>query len=367
MKTKETDEVETLQICSNENILRKIYSFIKENHILLIFTILCIFMAVGSQLFSTNMRVDVQMYMLNPDYDYNWLEIGRFGAIILKNILTLNFFTPYFISGMFFLFLILTMICYEFLIKKYAKKVDFLLVISVFLIFASPMFAEQFYFMMQSVENLCAMIFVILAVYNIFEYINLNKIRYAILAIILMTIAFGTYQSFAPMYICLVTAIYLLSSVNDKKTDIKDELKKFLFTALKLIITFVIAYILYILITKIVATSGYLTDNILWGKENILVILKNILGYMKLVIFGDSNFYSRSYLVMAILLVVSQSFVDWKKDIFIKLKNLIVVLVFLLTPFLLEIYVGQDSVIRSQLTLPVTVAIGFILVRILFI
>lgn len=360
---KKSNELTEIKSKDNEkNFFIDIYNFVKNNNILFIFTIICVFMVVGSQLYNTNMRLDVQFYMMNPDYEYNWLEIGRFGAIFLKYLLTLNFFTPYFISGLFFLVLIITIVCFQFTIKKYTDKINFLLLLSIFLIFASPMFAEQFYFTIQYVEISFAMMLNIIAANEIFKYINTNKARYAIISIICMVIAFGTYQSFVPMYICLVTALYLLKSMNEQKTNVKDVICDFL----KLIVTFLIGFIIYSVISNFFIKSDYLTQNILWGKEEVSTIIKNIIKYMKTVILGES-FYNKSYLIMMILLFMTQIIIDFKKSFFVKFKNLCIVIVFLLTPFLLEIYVGQDSQIRSQLTLPVATALGFIIIRKLFI
>ena len=370
MKKEEKSKTKELKVVETEkNLISNICDFIKENYILLIFTIVITFLVIGSQLFIRNMRVDVQAYMLNPKFEYNWLEIGRFGAVLLKYVLTFNFFTPYFVSGLLFLLIIIANICFQFNIKKYTKNIDLLLIASIILIFDSPMYAEQFYFSIQYVEIVFAIILSLISVNQIFKYIDSKKIKYAIISIILMVIVFGTYQSFIPMYICLVTAMYLLYSINESKDTIKNELRNFVNISLKLIITFFIALILYIIISKYFIKSEYLNQNILWGKAEISLILKNILNYIKMVILGsvESIFYNNSYLVMGILLIITQIIVDLKKDIFIKTKNLLVVIIFLLTPFLLEIYVGQDSALRSQLTLPVTVALGFILIRELFI
>lgn len=370
MKKEEKSKTKELKVVETEkNLISNICDFIKENYILLIFTIVITFLVIGSQLFIRNMRVDVQAYMLNPKFEYNWLEIGRFGAVLLKYVLTFNFFTPYFVSGLLFLLIIIANICFQFNIKKYTKNIDLLLIASIILIFDSPMYAEQFYFSIQYVEIVFAIILSLISVNQIFKYIDSKKIKYAIISIILMVIVFGTYQSFIPMYICLVTAMYLLYSINESKDTIKNELRNFVNISLKLIITFFIALILYIIISKYFIKSEYLNQNILWGKAEISLILKNILNYIKMVILGsvESIFYNKSYLVMGILLIITQIIVDLKKDIFIKTKNLLVVIIFLLTPFLLEIYVGQDSALRSQLTLPVTVALGFILIRELFI
>lgn len=370
MKKEEKSKTKELQVVETEkNLISRICDFIKENYILLIFTIITTFLVIGSQLFIRNMRVDVQAYMLNPNFEYNWLEIGRFGAVLLKYILTFNFFTPYFVSGLLFLLIIIANICFQFNIKKYTKNIDLLLIASIILIFASPMYAEQFYFSIQYVEIVFAIILSLISVNQIFKYIDSKKIKYAIISIILMVIVFGTYQSFIPMYICLVTAMYLLYSINESKDTIKNELRNFVNISLKLIITFLIALILYTIISKYFIESEYLNQNILWGKAEISLILKNIINYIKMVILGsvESIFYNKSYLIMGILLIITQIVIDFKKDIFIKIKNLLVVIIFLLTPFLLEIYVGQDSALRSQLTLPVTVALGFILIRELFI
>ena len=370
MKKEEKSKTKELQVVETEkNLISRICDFIKENYILLIFTIITTFLVIGSQLFIRNMRVDVQAYMLNPNFEYNWLEIGRFGAVLLKYILTFNFFTPYFVSGLLFLLIIIANICFQFNIKKYTKNIDLLLIASIILIFDSPMYAEQFYFSIQYVEIVFAIILSLISVNQIFKYIDSKKIKYAIISIILMVIVFGTYQSFIPMYICLVTAMYLLYSINESKDTIKNELRNFVNISLKLIITFFIALILYIIISKYFIKSEYLNQNILWGKAEISLILKNIINYIKMVILGsvESIFYNKSYLIMGILLIITQIVIDLKKDIFIKTKNLLVVIIFLLTPFLLEIYVGQDSALRSQLTLPVTVALGFILIRELFI
>lgn len=343
-------------------VLKKYIEFCKKETLLCISIILIIFVIFGSHLFSRNMCIDTHSFLLNPTMNYNWLDIGRFGLVLLKYIVGLGSFNLYYANGLLMLILVITSIYWAYFIKKYTKcNNNFVIALSIFMIFGSPIYAEQFYFIIQSVEVVLGILMTLISVDLAFNHLSTNKIRYLVASIILNIISFGIYQAFIPLYISLVIGIYILN-YRKEASSAKKEFINFRKVIAPVIGNFILSFIIYYIISKLFITSDYLTASISWGKESFLQVLKNICGAIYSVIKGGGIFYDLSFLVMSILLIIVQLKNNYKKNIFYKLKNIAVTAVFLITPFFLTIYSGSIQVVRSYLNLPFVIALGFIII-----
>ena len=342
-------------------MIKKYIEFCKKENLLCVLISLIIFVIFGSHLFSRNMYVDTQLFLLNPMTNYNWLSIGRFGLVALKYIIGLGSFNLYYANGLFMIALIITSMYLAYFIKKYTKNNNILMIIlSIFIIFGSPIYTEQFYFVLQSAEIILGILMTLLSVDLIFTYLSKNKIYYLILSIILNIIDFGVYQAFIPMYISLIIGIYILNYSKESSSS-KEEFKKFRKISIILIGSFLVSFIIYYIISKFFIASDYLTASISWGKSNIQ-ILKNICSVVYNIVTGQGIFFDLSFLIMAIFLIILQLKNNYKKNNFYKLKNTIVTALFLITPFLLNIYSGSAQVVRSYLNLPFVIAFGYIII-----
>lgn len=343
-------------------MLKKYIEFCKKETLLLISIILIIFVILGSHLFSRNMCIDTQSFLIDPPMNYNWLDIGRFGLVLLKYIVGLGSFNLYYANGLLLLVLVITSMYWAYFIKKYTKcNNNLIIALSIFMIFGSPIYAEQFYFVMQSVEVVLGILMTLLSVDLAFCHLSTNKIRYLIASIILNIISFGIYQAFIPIYISLIIGVYILN-YRKEATSSKKEFIDFRKVLVPLIGNFIVSFIIYYLISKIFITSDYLTASISWGKESSIQILKNICRSVYNIVRGNGIFFDLSFLVMSISLIFVILKNNYKKNNFYKLKNIVVTLVFLITPFFLIIYSGSSQVARSYLNLPFVIAFGFIII-----
>lgn len=102
-------------------MLKKYVEFCKKETLLLISIILIIFVILGSHLFSRNMCIDTQSFLIDPPMNYNWLDIGRFGLVLLKYIVGLGSFNLYYANGLLLLVLVITSMYWAYFIKKIYK------------------------------------------------------------------------------------------------------------------------------------------------------------------------------------------------------------------------------------------------------
>jgi len=343
-------------------MLKKYIEFCKKETLLCISIILIIFVIFGSHLFSRNMLIDTQSFLIDPTMNYNWLDIGRFGLVALKYIVGLGSFNLYYAWGLLILLLVITAMYWAYFIKKYTKcNNNFIIVLSIFMIFGSPIYAEQFYFIIQSVEVVLGILMTLISVDLAFCHLSTNKIRYLISSIILNILSFGIYQAFIPMYISLVIGVYILNYRKEESSS-KKEFINFRKVLVPLIGNFIVSFIVYYVISKSFIDSDYLTQSISWGKAPIVQILKNIRLAIYNIVRGEGIFYDLSFLVMSIGLIIVTLKNNCKKNMFYKVKNILVTTVFLITPFFLIIYLGSLQVVRSYLNLPVVISLGFIII-----
>ena len=111
----------------------------------------------GKFVFLNDIKIDTAIFVFDPISDYNWASIGRYGLLFLKKLLLLKSFNLYYAAGLFLFTLIITAIYWIYLMKKHIKYTNSIILISsLVLIFGSPIYTEQFYFLLQSVEIITA-------------------------------------------------------------------------------------------------------------------------------------------------------------------------------------------------------------------
>lgn len=342
--------------------LKDFIGFCKSHVLLICFTIVCVFLTHAPNIFSNSIGVDSQAFLENPTFDYNWLGIGRFGLLLEKQILGLSFFNPYYAGCIFILILMLSNVLLYYTIFKISNKDFGLFFLCIpMLVFTHPVFAEQFYFILQYAEISFGILITVLAVLLTFASIKERNLLYGVLAAILLIISFATYQSFVAMYICLSVAGYIFCyeenrTMGDKKTFIK--------VIALIILIFSVSLIAYQIIIKFLPTyNSHLNDNYFWDKYSKREVVKNILSYMKEVMLGERSFYNLGYLFGGIALIVIS--IIKSKNINKTSEKIVYILSifgFLLTPFLLSIAIGHGQDVRGQLVLPFTEGITILLV-----
>lgn len=335
-------------------MLKDFYEYCKKNIWAVFLTTLFVFLTHGSRLIIKNATIDTALFINHPETNYNWFDIGRWGAVFTKNISELRNFNPYIANAFGILFIIIACVLWSFVFFQISQKDSGVYWLFGIVFFTNPVFSLQWLFYIQIFEVAFALCLIPISLLNIFQWIEKKNILNLIVAIIGMIWSFATYQSNVPVYIVGAITCFLLYEESNFKEMIK--------IILKLAISFIVAYLLYTIITKcFFSNSNYLDSQIAWSTQGINQCIQNILQYMKTVILGEGVFYTKAYSCVVILLMLI-FFIDIKNFNVKYVLRWLAIFVLLLMPFALIIYMGTQPVARSQFALGAVIASGLILV-----
>lgn len=345
MKSKVTYSLQDLK-----NDLNLFWSFLKNNKLTIILTWFFILMAYGIKLFFYSISIDTEAIINDYNGQLNaWLTIGRFGLIFTKKLLRLCPFNPYVACFLMictiFLFSIFISFLFNYLTfeKNTNNKLN-LIIPSLFI--STPLFAEQFNFILQGFEVALAILLTSISAFLITKWVIDNKnIVHLILGTICMVWAFASYQAVVFLYISLVLACYYFIYINNTKSKINLESNFFKKAPLKYIIIFCLGYLLYILINKLIlikiGATPYLDNMISWGSCDVIICIRKILDYI---------LQFKTYVFLSTIILFfgfSNLFTKNKNKILFLLSSIALVL----SPFFLAFYLGHDLPQRSQFSL----------------
>lgn len=347
-KVTKTDEEFTIS-------LKNFSEYCKSHSLLIVLTILILFLAHGGNIFYNNLGIDTQMFIEDPTFEYNWLGIGRFGLLIERIVLGLTKYSPYYAGILFFLFLVLSNIVLFYTIYKVSNKdLGFINLCIPAISLTSPIFVEQFVYMLQYAEIASAIFLTALSTLFIFTWIKNNKIVYMFLGIAGLIISFASYQSFVGLYIAFCIFTFIMMFENEDSNH-QNSLK----TIIKLILTFVFSIIAYKIITKILpSNTAYIDDSFFWGNRPLREIYEFIKGHILEVLKGKGNYYNLGYSIGVILCLIIAIYKIFKEKSIQKTSNkiwyVLSMLAFMATPFYMVLAIGHAPLLRAQLILPYT-------------
>lgn len=344
--------------------LNEFFKYCKKEKILCFCSVICLFVIFGSRLFTQNISVDTEVLILDPTSNYNWLDIGRYGLVFIKDILGLYSYNPYYSAGIFFILSIISTLFWLYLIDKYTNNKNKLLqLLSIFIIFANTIYAEQFYFTLQRVGIMAGILLVLISSHLSFQYTINNKKIYALVSIFLNTIVFSIYQSFIALYLSLIIGIYILQNNHTTYNNSKIEFEKLKKIIIELGSIFLISYFIFSILSKIFINSEYLTSSIRWTKQSFGSIVVHIILIIGYILVINNKFYDWSLLIIGLLMFVTQIKVVKGKNIVNKFRCIISSILLLLTPFLIIIYSGSYQAVRTYINLPFVVSLCFFIVN----
>lgn len=344
------------------NEFKKIVEYCEKNTFLLLITFIILIVCHGYLLFNSNVGIDTDLFVNSPTTDYNWLEIGRFGLILEKYMLSLSSFNMFYAEALTIVFLfIFCVLCYYTIYRLSGKDFKNLNLIFPLICFTSPIWAEAFIFVIQIAEISFALILVILS--NLFIYksaLEKNKIS-AILGMFLLFLAMATYQSFIPVYIAICILCFILVMENP---EIKMEKYDIIKLGLSVSISFIIVFVIYQLSLKLFDIDTTYLVNAWDTAPRRLVVLKSIYSHTKSILLGNGIFYNIGLAISLVgiaLIGIYNSIKNEKlQNKFLKIVYYCVYLAFCTTPFLLTIYIGQSSVVRSEIYIPIIEALAIL-------
>jgi len=261
-------------------------AFCRNNVPLILAVSLMLFFTYGIRLFWYSIGVDTEQFMADKDgLLRSWLQIGRFGLVSLSKLWYIKEFNPFtaFFTAFCLIWFFTISWCYIIAIfcrntGRINKLIPFALVFM-----TMPVWAEQFYFLLQAAEtafiiSLCP--YVIYLLYKGFLDGEKGKIICASIMLVFMT---SVYQAIVPLFCCGVFACFVLLQ---EQTDYEPQVYRSL--CLKLFITLVGSMVVYFFIDRIIIhgffhieKSTYVDDMNQWGqvpvRQNIINIL--LFGY----------------------------------------------------------------------------------------
>lgn len=330
--------------------------YCKENTLSIILIILFTLMTYGMKIFNYSISIDTEKLINEYDWQLDtWATFGRFGLVFTKKLFGLKPFNAYISCFMMVVAIVIFGITWSYVMSYFSfekNKKSLINCVFPIIFITAPLFTEQFNFILQSFEVAFAIILCSIAVFFISKWtIKSNNNLYLIISIICMVWGFGTYQAIVALYISGALACYILIYIANKKGNVEIDKNYFKISVIKYLVTFIIGYVGYYIVDKIVAAlygaSKYVYGMIKWGTEPAIESIKNILRYVRYGLFGDGLFYSKVFLVCVLVLGVYAIV-----NIFSKGKDKFLFLcatgVFIISPFLLSIYIGNGLIPRMQ-------------------
>jgi hypothetical protein len=333
-------------------------NFFYESKLLLGIIVFFMFLSYGIKIFYFDFSIDTEV-ILN-DYANQmaaWKSIDRLGLVFTKFLLFQNLFNPFVANYLTYLTFISACFLLCFLVQRiinvHKNKVALFILSILFL--THPVFAEQFNFVLQSFEVSLGILFLVLALLLCYYFVITNIKTFAVLSIILCGWSFLTYQSLILFFIAGAIASFILLLYGHEKDNQVKKFKDYLLIVLKYLMIFISSYVFAQLLVFIyskysgIQSTSYLSRQILWGKLPIeKVINEYILPQIYDVVLGRSIFYSYSFLISGILVVMILIYKLFKKNKSIYLEISAFLLLFL-SPFLLTIFMGRAEVVRAQM------------------
>lgn len=330
--------------------------FCKSNVFSIILLTLFTLMAYGIKLFNYSISIDTEMLINKYTWQLDtWATFGRFGLVFTKNLFGLNPFNAYISCFLMVISMIIFGTTWSYVLSYFSFEKDKKsLATCVFpvIFITAPLFAEQFNFILQSFEVAFSIILCSLAVFFTSKWtIDSKNVIYIILAVICMIWGFGTYQAIVLLYISGVLACYILIYIANNKGNIHLNNNYFKISVFKYLGTFILGYAGYYIVDKVVCNiygaSTYIDGMIQWGQMDTIDCIRNILLYIKTGLFGDGLFYSKVFLLCIIALGIYTiiNLFSKNKD---KFLFTCAVCVFMGSPFLLSIYIGNGLIPRMQ-------------------
>ena len=268
-------------------------NFCRNNLTLILAVSIMMVFTYGIKLFWYSIGIDTELFMADKASFMNWLQIGRFGLVLLSKFWYIKEFNPFtaFFTAFCLIWFFTISWCYIIAIfcrntDRNNKLIPFALVF-----ITMPVWAEQFYFILQAAEtafiiSLCP--YVIYFLYKGFLDNEKGKILCASILLVFMT---SVYQAIVPLFCCGVFVCFILLQ---EQTDYEPRVYRNF--CLKVFITLVGAMAVYFFIDRIVISvlfhiekSAYVDDMNQWGQVPIRRNILNILFFGYTVTIGNSH------------------------------------------------------------------------------
>jgi len=188
-------------------------NFCKNNLPLILAVSVTLFFAYGIRLFCHSIGIDIELFMVNRAEKNQWsLMIGRFGLVLLSSIWRINEFNPF--TSFFIAFCLIWVFtiswCYIIAIFSRNTGRNNNLIPFALVFMTMPVWAEQFYFLLQAAENAFIIALCPYVIYLMYKGFLDNERGKIICAVVLLVFMISVYQAIVPLFICGVFVCFIL-------------------------------------------------------------------------------------------------------------------------------------------------------------
>lgn len=329
----------------------------------------------GKHAFTLNYLFDTDDVLYFGQSTLNWLEIGRQGAVFTKKLFGLLWYNPYFVGivGIVLFstlqYLIIRLLSF---VGTRMSKQSALVFVAVFA--TSPIWVYQFYFSVQWIEIVWAMLLLVFVEYLSYILFGMKqwyrrkpfqKFLFFIGETMLLIWAFSTYQAMVGVFITLCASLYLLS-LTDISMD-KEMVIDYVLRGVWQVVVFGMAYLANNILTQqFFSSSNYVVSQRVWGVWDTSRIMEGLKTYIKYSYMGLDIHYTWLMGLSTIGALIVLLRVMFKKKYILCHKCLFAVAmsVTIISVHLLNIYCGRATAVRSQIAYPF--ATGFLCFYIIF-
>ena len=314
----------------------------------------------GGYICSGSFFLDSEIMAIRPEFMRDvWLGSNRFGMVATSLLFGLGRLNPWLsniLMGLVMwacaLFLSFSSFCWTGGERRYRFFYGYFPA----LFLTAPVFVEQYLFVLQSFEISVGMFLTLAAAYCSDRSCRRGGNWHTLAGLFFLVWALGTYQAFAPMYLSLALAAFLLRCLTD------GGLRVFSY-GLRQAGFFLAACLLYLAAAVLVregsgVQSDYIGNMIRWKTDGTAAALAAIQDHVLQIMMAARVFFRPYYLPAMALCVLQALCYGWKEKAgkgfgwFVFGGGLL-----LLSPFYMTFLTGGVQPIRTQFAYPVTAAL----------
>lgn len=269
----------------------EIAKFITSNKTIIFISFLICFLTYGFEMTNYTLSIDEERMFGYKDY----IGFGRFGVIIFKylfgHVSTVGSYSA--ILAVIFLFLSALILCNQVFKLNPEKPAASFILLSIFVTF--PFNADYIVFSTYSFEVSIGLFFATLSICFMMDNLLYKASGLKmIVSIFFIFYAVSIYQSFIAYYMVGLFFFLLMHTLNENIKGHPIKLKEYFVMVIRAGVSLIIAVIIYLIVNKFLqeyfhAKSPYIDSFFNWNKQNINVIIFNLLAYYKAQIEGSTG------------------------------------------------------------------------------
>lgn len=332
--------------------------FFKQNKIIILYSIIISIITYGYELFNFTLSIDEEVQsFLAASEQTGWIAQGRWVTYFINVFLTPHSLIPYFTT----LIAVLCIAMSAVLLITYmgGNLISQLVFCTIFISIPSHAYYLAFNTFNASIGIGTVMVILSFIFYRKAVQHNSLILFYLLLSSLILAIAIGVYQSTITIFIAAVLAFILNILLNEREKNWKSILVIVGYTFVILLLSSIIYKVsdyffkLIYVTQKDLHNSEFIDGYFGWNKNSITNVLSNIIKAITSYLNGN-RFYG-GYTMKSLFLVIPiilYHILFRVGGFFRKALSLIILFIFILSPFILMFVIGSSLDPRTVLALP---------------